>query len=272
MEPIVKCIPIPDRKATDKYGNPLKWILKVVEPPELRGLIVFPEGFEVLPNKEYTVDIVKQGKNYAVARPHTHVWEQVKKEEDPYLIKIVLRCKCGVWRVEHIEKFAVPLVDGWKNRWYVRHAVELRNQSENIIKNTPPRKYYYVAVKNADAAEKLFTTMMRRSLDEVSSIICKEHESTIYDDEERKWWTLDAWRGADDKSWVCSNSPPIGYVPVLGWVDQNSFAKYEIAKSEAEKLWNVAEDVLGSRVDIGRCVPDGRGGCRRYVSKIAEFL
>jgi len=272
MEPkILKCEPIPDKKAVDKYGNPLRWILKVVDPPELRGLIAFPEGFTVSPGSQYVVEIVKRGKNYTVVRLHEHAYKEVRKEEDPYLIKIVLQCKCGAWRVEHVEKFAVPLVDGWKNRWYIKHAVELRNQSENIIKNAPPRKYYYVAVKNADAAEKLFATMMRRSLDEVSSVICKEHEFKIYDDEERKWRTLDAWRGADDKSWVCSNSPPIGYVPVLGWVDRDSFAKYEVAKSEAERLWNVAEDVLGSRIDIGRCIPDGRG-CRRYASRIAEFL
>jgi len=267
-----KCVPIPDKNSTDKFGNPTRWILRIVEPRELRGMIAFPEGFVVKPDQTYIVDIVRKGKNYAVVRLHEHVWAIEKVDEDPYIKKIILRCKCGGWRVEHIEKFAVPLVDGWKNRWYIKYAVELRNQSENIIKNTPPRKYYYVAVKNAEAAEKLFATIMRRSLDEVSSVICKEHESTIYDDEERKWRTLDAWRGADDKSWICSNSPPVGYVIVLGWVDQDSFAKYEIAKSEAERLWNVAEGVLGSRVDIGRCIPDGRGGCRRYASRIAEFL
>jgi len=271
MEPkIVKCIPIPDRKSTDKYGNPLRWILKVVDPPEF-GLIVFPE-FEVQPNKEYLVEIVKRGKNYAVARPHTHVWEQVRKEEDPYLIKIVSRCKCGVWHVEHIEKFHLPFVERWKNRWYIRHAMELRKRSEDVVKNAPPRRYYYVAVRNAEAVERLFDTMRKRSLDEISSVICKEHESTIYDDEERKWRTLEAWKGADDKSWICSSSPPIGYTPVLGWVDQDSFEEYTKAKIESERLWNVAEDVLGSRIDIGRCIPDGRGGCRRYASKIAEFL
>jgi hypothetical protein len=269
---IAKCEPIPDKNSTDKFGNPTRWILRIVEPRELRGMIAFPEGFVVKPNQIYIVNIVRKGKNYAVVRLHEHVYEEVHREEDPYLIKIVSRCKCGSWRVEHIEKFAVPLVDGWKNRWYIRHATELRKRSEDVVKNAPRPTYYYVAVRNAEATERLFDTMRRRSLDEVSSVICKEHESTIYDDEERKWRTLDAWRGADDKSWVCSNSPPIGYIPVLGWVDKNTFEEYAKAKIESERLWNVAEDVLGSRIDIGRCIPDGRGGCRRYASRIAEFL
>lgn len=265
---IVKCVPIPDRKATDKYGNPLRWILKVVDPPELRGLIAFPEDFSVSPGNQYIAEIVKQGKNYAVVQLHKHKWEVVKKDEDPYLVKIVSRCRCGAWHVEHVEKFKMPFVDGWRDRWYIRYAVELRKRSEDVVKNAPPRRYYYVAARDAEAAEQLFNTMKRRSLEEVSSIICEEHESTIYDDEERKWRTLDAWRGARDKSWVCSNSPPIGYVPVLGWVDADAFEQYMKAKAESERLWNVAEDVLGSRVDIGRCIPNGR----RYVSKIAEFL
>lgn len=272
MEPILKCKPIPDKKTTDRFGNPLKWILKVVDPPELRGLIVFPEGFEVQPNKEYTVEIVKRSKNYAIAKLHEHKWEVVKRDEDQYLIKIISRCRCGAWHVEHIPKFYLPLVDGWRDRWYIQYALELRRRAEATLKNAPPKRYYYVAVKNADAAEKLFTVMKRRSLDEVSSVICKEHESTIYDDEERKWRTLDAWRGADDKSWICSSFPPIGYTPAIGWVDKNTFEEYTKAKIESERLWNVAEDVLGSRIDIGRCIPDGRGCCRRYASRIAEFL
>jgi hypothetical protein len=267
-----KGVPIPDRKSVDRFGNPTRWILRIVEPQELRGMIAFPEGFTVRPNQMYTVEIVRRGKNYAVVRLHEHVYEEVRREEDPYLIKIVYRCKCGAIDVRYITKYNLPFVDGWKNRWYVRYAVQLRQQSESIIRNAPAPQYYYVAVRNAEVAEKLFATMRRRSLDEASSVICKEYRSVIYDDEEKKWRTLEAWRGAEDKSWVCTNSPPVDYIPTLGWVDKNTFEEYTKAKIESERLWNVAEDVLGIRIDVGRCIPDGRGGCRRYASRIAEFL
>jgi hypothetical protein len=147
---------------------------------------------------------------------------------------------------------------------HVRHAEEQKVE--------PPRRYYYIAVRNYEAAEKLFTAIKRRALDaELASEICKPHETTIFDDEDRKWRTLEAWRGAEDKSWVCTEYPPFGYVPVLGWVDVSSFETYKKAKEEAERLWNLAEDILGQHIDIGQCIP-GRGSCRRYAFRLASFL
>lgn len=266
----VKATAIPDKKSLDRFGNPTKWILKVVEPRELYGLIAFPE-FEVKPGI-YVVDVVKRGKNYAVVRPHQHIWEEVRREEDPYTVKIVFRCRCGAWNVERIEKFGAPLVDDWKSRWYIKHAVELRRRSEEIVKNAPPPRHMYILARDAEAAEKLLTTLRRKSVEEALSEICKEYESTIYDDEEMKWRTIDAWKGAKDKSWICDNYPQLGYVPVLGWVDYASYIQYKTAKNEAEKLWNAAEEILGERVDVGQCIPDGSGGCRRYASRLASFL
>jgi len=123
----VKAIPAPDRKALDKYGNPTRWILKAVEPPELRGLILFPQGFVVEPGKKYVVDIVRHGKNFAVVKLHEHIWNEERRDEDPYIVKIVMRCKtCGAFNVLRFEKYRAPLVDDWKSRWYVQYAVELR--------------------------------------------------------------------------------------------------------------------------------------------------
>ena len=261
----VKCTPIPDRKSLDKYGNPTRWILRVIEPQELRGLVAFPEGFNVVPNKDYIVDIVKRGKNYAVVRLHEHTWAIEKVDEDPYIKKIILRCKCGAWKVEHLQKFHLPFVERWREKWYIRYALELRRRAEEAVRNAPPPMYYYVAARDVEAAEKLFNALKR------SEEICESHESVIYDDEAGKWRRVEAWRGAADKSWVCTQYPPLGYTPVWGWVDKFTFEQYRKAKTEAEELWRASDDILRQRIDIGRCMPSN-SECRRYVSTLSEFL
>jgi hypothetical protein len=70
----VKAAPVPDRKTADQFGNPKRWILKITEPQEMRGLVAFPEGFIVQPGRMYVVDVVRRGKNYAVVKLHEHVW------------------------------------------------------------------------------------------------------------------------------------------------------------------------------------------------------
>jgi hypothetical protein len=266
----VRAVPIPDRKALDKYGNPTRWILKIIEPRELRGLIAFPRDFEVKPATEYVVDIVRREKNYAIVRMHQHRWEEYSRYEDAYVVKIFLRCRCGAFNIQHIEKFNMPLVAGWKNRWYIQHAVELRRRAEEMLKNAPPIRYYYVAVRNAEAVEELFAVMKRKTLKEVEQIICKQHEVTIYDDEERKWRTLETWRGSRDKSWLCTEHPPYGYVAILGWVDADAASAYAKAKAESERLWDTAEEILGQKIDIGQCIPGPT--CQRYASRLASFL
>ncbi len=263
----VEAVAIPDRKSLDRFGNPTRWILKVTKPRELYGLIAFPEGFEVKPGVVYVVDVVRRGKNYAVVKLHEHVWMEHSRYEDGYVVEIVLRCRCGAWNVQRIEKFAIPpFIDGWKNRWYIRYATELRRRADEVVRSAPPRRYYYIAVRNADAVERLFDAI-RRGKD-----VCKQHAITIYDDEAGKSRTIDAWRGAPDKSWVCSEHPPLGYVAVLGYVDAESFRRYSEAKAEAERLRELSEEILGQKIDIGQCIPDGRGACRRYASRLASFI
>jgi len=273
MEPktIVKAVPIPDKKSTDRFGNPTRWILQITEPRELRGLIAFPRGFEVAPGKEYVVEIIRREKNYAVVRPHEHRWVEARRKEDPYIIKIVFGCSCGAWKVEHVNKYRMPLADNWRDRWYIRYALELRRRSEEVRKNAPAPKYYYVAVRNGEEAEKLFAVMRRRALAEVEPIICKSHKVVIYDDEAGKYRVVEAWRGAKDKSWICDQYVPLGYVPVLGYVDEGVLNAYRKAKAEAEELWHVSNDILKQHIDIGRCLPSSNG-CRRYVSALSEFL
>jgi hypothetical protein len=270
MEQIIRAVPIPDKKSLDRYGNPTRWILRIVEPQELRGLIAFPRGFEVAPGREYVVEIIRREKNYAVVKLHEHRWKEYSKYEDAYVVKIFLRCECGAFHVQHVEKFSMPLVANWKSRWYVQYALELRQQAEKMLKNAPTYRYYYVAVR-PEAVEKLFTIIKRRTLDAVESEICKAHETTIFDDESGKWRTVEAWRGAKDKSWLCTPYPPSGYVPTLGWIDEEAFALYKKTKEEAEKMWSLAEDILGQQIDVGQCMP-GRDTCRRYASRLASFL
>jgi len=262
----VKCIPIPDRKSTDRFGNPQRWILKVVEPSQYRGLVIFPQ-FKVEPNREYMVDIIRRGKNYAIGQLHQHVWEVYSTDEDPYVVKTVMRCRCGAWQVERKEKFHLPLVEDWKKRWYVQHAIELQRQSHELIKNAPPRRYLYIAVRDGNAVEKLFAAMKRKTPEEAISVVCESHEVTIYDDEAGKYRTLEAWRGAKDKSWICSDFIPVGYIAVAGWVDRDSFDKYSRAKEESEELWRTAEEILGQRIDVGHQLNG-----QRYVSRLASFL
>ena len=52
MTLLVKCIPIPDKK------RPNKFILKIIEPENLRGKIAFPIDFEPKPliHRDYVID------------------------------------------------------------------------------------------------------------------------------------------------------------------------------------------------------------------------
>jgi hypothetical protein len=263
MENLVKAIPIPDRKFLDEFGNPKRWILKIVEPRELYGLIAFPRGFEARPGITYTVEIVKREKNYAVVRLHEHAWAEYSRYEDEYVVKIFMKCRCGAFNVVHIRKYDVPLVSNWRDRWYIRYATELKHQSEKAIKSAPSPRYFYIAVQHAEAAERLFVAMKNAALEE----ICKLHETVIYDDEANKYRVVEAWRGAKDKSWLCTAHPPSNYVTVFGWIDKNSFEMYRKAKEEAEKLWSLADEILGQQIDIGWHVSG-----RRVVSRLETFL
>ena len=68
---VVWCEPIPDRKFTDQYGNPQRWILRVKDGRD-RGKVVFPLGFTVDPQvKEYPVEVVVEKPRYLVGKLHT---------------------------------------------------------------------------------------------------------------------------------------------------------------------------------------------------------
>lgn len=265
-----RAVPVPDRKALDRYGNPTRWILKIVDPPELRGIIAFPEGFEPRPGHEYVVEIAKHGRSYAVVRLHEHRWEVERREEDPYTVRIALRCRCGEKDYRYVEKFSAPIAS--EGRWYISYALELRRRARELAASVPPVRYYYVAARDAGAAERLLAALGRRTLDETYPELCRWNAVEVYDSEAGKWREVEAWRGADDKSWLCTEYPPAGYVPVLGWIDAAAYRRAAEMRAEAERLWRVSEDVLGQRIDVGRCLPDGRGGCRRYASALAELL
>ena len=69
---VIICTPFPDRKKTDKWGNPLDWILVVKYPLRMRGKIAFPVGFKVDPTKEeYVVEIVEEKPRYLKVKLHT---------------------------------------------------------------------------------------------------------------------------------------------------------------------------------------------------------
>ena len=88
---VVICEPFPDRKRTDKWGNPLNWILIVKYPDNMRGKVAFPVGFKVDPTKEeYIVEVVEERPRYLKVKPHTeHVHG---KQYDCCLFKCAL---CG---------------------------------------------------------------------------------------------------------------------------------------------------------------------------------
>ncbi len=69
---VVICEPFPDRKKTDRFGNPLDWILVVKYPVSMRGKIAFPVGFKVDPTREeYVVEIVEERPRYLRVKLHT---------------------------------------------------------------------------------------------------------------------------------------------------------------------------------------------------------
>jgi len=68
---VIWCEPIPDRKFTDQYGNPQRWILRVKDGRD-KGKVVFPLGFTVDPQvKEYPVEVVVEEPRYLVGKLHT---------------------------------------------------------------------------------------------------------------------------------------------------------------------------------------------------------
>jgi hypothetical protein len=88
---VIICEPFPDRKKTDRFGNPLDWILIVKYPVSMRGKVAFPVGFKVDPTKEeYKVEVVEERPRYLKVKPHTeHVHG---KQYDCCLFKCAL---CG---------------------------------------------------------------------------------------------------------------------------------------------------------------------------------
>jgi hypothetical protein len=93
---VVICEPFPDRKKTDKWGNPLDWILIVKYPISMRGKVAFPVGFKVDPTKEeYKVEIVEEKPRYLRVKLHTqHVHGRHLSDVNCCKFECAL---CGEW-------------------------------------------------------------------------------------------------------------------------------------------------------------------------------
>jgi len=65
---VMRAYPVPDKKSTDKFGNPSRWILRLED-----GRIAFPIDFTVDPKQEYYyVEIVVDAPRWAKVRLHVN--------------------------------------------------------------------------------------------------------------------------------------------------------------------------------------------------------
>jgi hypothetical protein len=155
VEGVVKAVGVPDRKDTDRWGNPKRWILRLED-----GRVAFPVDFEPEPWREYLVEVVHDGGRWARVRLHRHsyVKEGEGEEWDPrtwfYRYEARYRCAaCGEkkvvsamfnpWleRVEHspdaprekVER-ALQLEREWHRAVEEVAALLLREEAETIKK------------------------------------------------------------------------------------------------------------------------------------------
>ena len=100
---------VPDRKAVDRFGNPQRYILRVVDPPQYRGLIAFPLDFEPQPGGVYLVEPAVVAERYAKVRLHRcRDFELV----DRTLRHFVFRCRaCGRIKLEPLPGSAVEVIE-----------------------------------------------------------------------------------------------------------------------------------------------------------------
>jgi len=224
----IKAIPVKSRKdPTDRWGNP-KYILMITEPPELRGLIAFPDE-EVMPDREYKVEIVK-------------------------------RCaRCVKVRIVN-EKYEIPVR---KRKWnHVRDAVyklgmlsppsqpsEIRKLYVSLLDKNAYYEYFYQKAKGYNVCE----------------LHCSE---TISDDvwpgTKKTCCHYGDWLGR----WRCTFSAPTNVIDFLWYVggrivytEQEAVAIYEqlmkkyqedLARYEEElfRLKSMIEDVKSDRIMV----------------------
>jgi len=134
----IKCIGIKDRK------NPHNVILKIIEPPELKGKIAFPRGFKPKINEEYLCEIVKNYPRYCFVKLHQHEFKNFKPSDvfifvEPMLqklrVKIELeysaKCVCGEVKCKNEERFidVEPTLQGLEK---AKQFIRSLNLPENI--------------------------------------------------------------------------------------------------------------------------------------------
>ena len=101
---LVKCVPVPDRK------NPSKYVLKIIEPRELKGKIAFPVDFEPKSlNDYYICEIVYNAEKWCKVKLHKcefsveYEWYEINSTEKGYALvkRQEVKCrKCGKVKVE----------------------------------------------------------------------------------------------------------------------------------------------------------------------------
>lgn len=226
----IKAIPVKSRKdPTDRWGNP-KYILMITEPPELRGLIAFPDE-EVMPDREYKVEIVK-------------------------------RCaRCVKVRIINSEKYEIPVRQRkWK---HVRDAVYKIGM---LSPPSPPSEIrkLYVSLLDKNAYYEYF---YQKAKGNPCELHCNQTQTSILEDVWPGTKTTSCYRGDWLGRWRCSPSAQSDIIDFVWFVDrvykseQEATAAYnqlynkyqeELAKYEEElkRLRLMIEDVKSDRVII----------------------
>jgi len=178
----IRAVPIRDRRTpTDRWGNP-KYILKIVEPPELRGLIAFPDEEEViLPSVEYQVEIVRRCTN------------------------------CVRVRIVRSEKYDSPIIKRWKHvrePWYKLNAM--------VLPSPPKIEKLYIVLLDREAYEDYFASKAKGNPCELH---CSQSLRSVLDDVWPNSRTTNCYRGDWLERWRCVFSARADAIDFVWYVD-----------------------------------------------------
>lgn len=228
----IKAIPVKDRKNTDRWGNP-KYILMIVEPPELRGLIAFPINEDIIvPGREYVVEIVKRFDRYAK-------------------VKII-----------RAEKYEIPIRKG---AW--RHTRDAVYKIGMLSPPSPPSEIrrLYVSLWDKNAYYEYFYQKAKGY--NVCELHCSEtitSDDDVWPGTKKTYCHYGDWLGR----WRCTFSAPTNVIDFLWYVggrivytEQEAVAIYEqlmkkyqedLARYEEElfRLKSMIEDVKSDRIMV----------------------
>jgi hypothetical protein len=213
----IRAVPIRDQKTpTDRWGNP-RYILRITEPPELRGLIAFPIDEDIIiPGKEYVVEIIK-------------------------------RCeRCVKVKINRTERYEIPVRKG---AWNV-HEVWYKLDTMRPAPQMPTIEKLYVALWDRNAYEDYF---IAKSKGNPCELHCSQTETSVLDDDV---WpgtkTTSCRRGDWLGRWRCTFSASTDVIDFLWYVDKVYKSEQEALEAYKNLLNRYNEDLRKYEEEVKR--------------------